>query len=83
MSLADVHDYLMKQMRELANSDMTPEEQRQVVERAKVSSQIAAVFIEGVKVEIYAARLLADTGYLPRAVNTPRHERIPFDGKPR
>lgn len=83
MSIQDVRDYLLKQMAELADSDATAKQQALVVERARASAQVAGVYVDAVKTEIYAARLLADTGYMPAGVEAPRHERIPFDGKPK
>lgn len=83
MSLKDVRDFLMKQLVELSDSEATAEEQTLSVERAKATAMVASSYIEAVKTEIYAARLLADTGYLPGGIEPPRHERIPFDGNPK
>lgn len=71
MSMKDVREYLLKQMAELADSDATPEEQAQVIERAKATSGVAQTYIQAVKVEIEAIKLLDETGRLPVAVEAP------------
>lgn len=71
MSMKDVRDFLLKQMAELADSDATPEQQAQVIERAKASSTVAQTYIQAVKTEIEAIKLFDETGRLPAAVETP------------
>lgn len=87
MSMKDVRDFLIKQMAELAGSDGSPEEQAQVIERAKASSTVAQTYIQAVKVEIEAIRLLDETGRLPVAVEAPpvqpQGQVLSFDGKRR
>lgn len=84
MSMKDVREYLLKQMAELADSDATPEEQAQVIERAKATSGVAQTYIQAVKVEIEAIKLLDETGRLPVAVEAPPMQRhgavLSFDG---
>jgi len=87
MSMKDVRDYLLKQMAELADSDATPEQQAQVIERAKASAHVAGTYINAVKVEIDAIRLLDETGRLPASVEAAPIQQqttgrvLPFDGK--
>lgn len=71
MSMKDVRDYLLKQMAELAGSDGSPEEQAQVIERAKASSTVAQTYIQSVKTEIDAIKVLDETGRLPSAIEMP------------
>lgn len=71
MSMKDVRDFLMKQLAELADSDATPEQQAQVIERAKATSQVASTYISAVKTELDAIRLFDDTGKLPASIETP------------
>lgn len=84
MSMKDVREYLLKQLAELADSDATPEEQAQVVERAKASSLVASTYIQAVRTEIDAIRVLDETGRLPVAVEAPPVQRhgavLSFDG---
>lgn len=84
MSMKDVREYLLKQLAELADSDATPEEQAQVIERAKATSGVAQTYIQAVKVEIEAIKLLDETGRLPVAVEAPPMQRhgsvLSFDG---
>lgn len=86
MSMKDVREFLIKQMAELAGSDGTPEEQAQVIERAKASSTVAQTYIQAVKVEIEAIRLLDETGRLPASIEVqPMQQQdgrvLSFDGK--
>ncbi|MEN1942690.1 hypothetical protein WCE55_02360 [Luteimonas sp. MJ293] len=85
MSVNDVRDYLLKQMAELADSDMDADKAKLVIEKAKASSQVAATYISSVRAEIEAARLVSDTGLLPGGVSKPEQvdwaKRLPFDGK--
>lgn len=71
MSVKDVRDYLLKQMAELANSDMTAEETKLAIDKAKATSQAAATYIGAVKVELEAVKLFDETGMLPGAVEMP------------
>lgn len=71
MSMKDVRDFLMKQLAELADSETTPEQQAQVIERAKASSQVAATYISAVKTELDAIRLFDETGKLPASIDEP------------
>lgn len=79
MSMKDVRDFLLKQMAELADSDATPEQQAQVIERAKATSQVATTYIQAVKTEIDAIKLYDETGRLPLSVEAPAMEKR--DGK--
>lgn len=71
MSVKDVRDYLLKQMAELADSDMDADKVKLAVERAKANSQAASTYISAVKVELDAVKLYDDTGLLPGGVDTP------------
>lgn len=75
MSMKDVRDFLLKQMAELADSEATPEEQAQIIERAKATSQVATTYIQAVKTEIDAIKLYDETGRLPIAVDAPPMEK--------
>ena len=78
MSMKDVREYLLKQMAELADSDATPDEQAARLERAKATSQVAQTYIQAVKIELDAIRVMDETGRLPLSVDAParvlRHE---------
>lgn len=71
MSVKDVRDFLLKQMAELADSDMTEEQAKLAIERAKATSQAAGTYIAAVKVELDAVKLFDETGMLPSAIETP------------
>ncbi len=83
MSIKDVQAFVLKQIIELADSDMSVDELGQAALRAKMTTLLADSYVSAVKTELAAIRLFADTGYLPVAVEPPMHERIAFDGKPR
>lgn len=68
MSMKDVREYLVKQLAELADSDLSGDELAERVERAKATSMVATTYISAVKVEIDAIRLYDDTGRLPVSV---------------
>lgn len=68
MSMKDVRDYLLKQMAELADSDLKGEELAASIERAKATSQVATTYISAVKTEIDAIKLMDETGRLPAAI---------------
>jgi len=71
MSVKDVRDYLLKQMAELADSDMDADKVKLAVERAKATSQAAATYISAVKVELDAVKVFDDTGLLPGGMESP------------
>jgi hypothetical protein len=71
MSVKDVRDFLLKQMAELADSDMTEDQAKLAIERAKATSQAAGTYIAAVKVELDAVKLFDETGMLPGAIETP------------
>lgn len=71
MSVKDVRDFLLKQMAELADSDMTEDQAKLAIERAKATSQAAGTYIAAVKVELEAVKLFDETGMLPGAIETP------------
>lgn len=75
-TMNDVRDYLMKQLAELADSDASPEQQAQVVERAKATCLVANSIVATVKTEIDAIRLYDDTGKLPCAVPMPQTSNV-------
>ena len=83
MNMKDVQGFLGKQIVELADSELTGEDLNRVLARARATAQVADVYIESVKTELFAIRLFSDTGLLPAAVDTPKQERIGFDGKPK
>lgn len=71
MSVKNVRDFLLKQMSELADSDMTAEQAELVIEKAKATSQVAGTYIAAVKVELEAVKVWDETGLLPGAIETP------------
>jgi hypothetical protein len=71
MSVKDVRDFLLKQMAELADSDLTADEARVVIEKAKATSGIAAQYVAAVRVELDACKVLDETGMLPGGVDAP------------
>lgn len=87
MSVNDVRDFLIKQMAELADSDMDAEKAKLVIEKAKASSQVAATYINSVRAEVEAVRVFDETGLLAGGVEQPakidRSNLIPFDGRKR
>lgn len=76
--LSDVRNHLVAMLESLADPDVGAE----VIERAKVASQVAGVYIAGVKVEVDACRVAADLGLMPAAIDAPRqiHEAKPSAG---
>lgn len=70
MSVKDIRDYLLKQMAELADSDLSGEALAASIERAKATSMVATTYISAVRTEIEAIKLLDDTGRLPAAVES-------------
>jgi len=72
MSVKDVRDFLLKQMAELADSDMTADEAKLAIEKAKATSAVAAQYIAAVKVELDAVKLFDETGMLPADIETPQ-----------
>lgn len=71
MSVKDVRDFLLKQMAELADSDMDAEQAKLVIEKAKATSGIAAQYVAAVRVELEACKVLDETGMLPGGVDAP------------
>jgi|GEM_PF-3282949 len=71
MSVKDVRDYLLKQMAELADSDMDADKAKLVIEKAKATSTAAATYVNAVRLELDAVRLFDETGLLPGAVEMP------------
>lgn len=80
-TMNDVRDFLMKQLKELADSDATPEEMALKIERAKASSMVAGTFIASVKCEIDAIETAHETGKLAGAVAQPQPLRIVNGGR--
>lgn len=89
MSVRDVRDYLLKQMAELADSDMTADEAKVAIEKAKATSNVAAQYVAAVRVELDACRVMDDTGLLPggveapQAVDRPQPQVLSFDARRR
>lgn len=81
--LSDVRNHLVAMLEMLGDKEVSPE----VLERAKVASQVAGVYIQGVKVEIDACRVAADLGVMPAVIDQPRVVRhddprvVAFEGK--
>jgi hypothetical protein len=72
MSMKDVRDFLLKQMAELADSDLKGEELAEKVKKAQATSQVATTYISAVKTEIDAYKVFEETGKLPVAVEAPQ-----------
>lgn len=77
----DVRDFLMKQLKELADSDASAEEMALKIERAKATSTVASTFIASVKCEIDAIETAHETGKLAGAVAQPQQLRIVNGGR--
>jgi len=67
----DVRNHLVQAMEALNNEDSTPEEIAQAIEKGKVISSLSTSYINAVKVEISAIRLVDETGLLPGSVAEP------------
>lgn len=61
----DVRNHLVAMMEEIGDKNAGDE----ALERAKTMSQLAGAYVQAVKVEIDAIRLLDDTGRLPSSVS--------------
>ena len=72
MSMQDIRGFLMKQMAELADSDLTGEELAEKIKKAQATSQVATTYINAVKTEIDAYKVFEDTGKLPPAIEAPQ-----------
>lgn len=68
MSMTTVRDLLIKQLKELSDSDASKEEVALSVEKAKASSIVANSYIQAVKTELDAVRVMYDTGYKVESV---------------
>lgn len=66
--VSDVRDHLVAMLEQLGDDTMAPEKMAQVLERAKVSSQVAGTYINAVRVELDAIRIMDETGRLSTAV---------------
>ena len=64
----DVCDFLGKALRELADSDATPEELQAIIERAKASAAIAQAYTGIARVQLDAVKLAQETGYMAETV---------------
>lgn len=71
MSVKDVREFLLKQLAELADSDLTAEQAKVVIEKAKTTSMVAGTYVNAVRVELDAVKLFDETGMLPGAIETP------------
>lgn len=76
MSMKDVRDFLLKQMAELADSDLKGEELAEKVKKAQATSQVATAFISAVRTEIDAYKVFEDTGKLPASVEQPQTRQL-------
>lgn len=72
MSMKDVRDFLLKQMAELADSDLKGEELAEKVRKAQATSQVATTYINAVKIEVDAYKVFEETGKLPVAIEKPQ-----------
>lgn len=71
MNISDVRDFIGKAIKEVANSDATPEEMAAVLERAKQTCALAGAYVQVVKCELDGARLYADHGVIPASISAP------------
>lgn len=71
MNISDVRDFIGKAIKEVANSDATPEEMAVVLERAKQTSALASAYVQVVKCELDGARMYADHGVIPASIDAP------------
>ena len=71
MSVEDVRGFLLKQLAELADSDMTSDEANVAIEKAKATSLVAATYVNAVRAEIEAVKVYDETGLLAGGVDAP------------
>lgn len=71
MNISDVRDFIGKAIKEVANSDATPEEMSAVLERAKQTSALASAYVQVVKCELDGAKLYAEHGVIPASIDAP------------
>lgn len=69
--VSDVRDHLVAMLEELGDDKVSPEKMAQIIERAKATSMVAGTYINAVRVELDAIRLMDDTGRLPASVTEP------------
>lgn len=72
MSMKDVRGFLLKQMKELADSDLKGAVLAEKIKKAQATSQVATAYISAVKTEIDAYKVFDDTGTLPDAIEKPQ-----------
>lgn len=72
MSMQDIRDFLMKQMAELADSDLKGEELTEKIKKAQATSQVATTYINAVRTEVDAYKVFEISGMLPAAVDSPQ-----------
>lgn len=69
--IEDVRNHLVQAMEALNGEDLTPEQISQAVEKGKTIGSLATAYINAVKVEIDAVRLVDETGMLPTSMSAP------------
>lgn len=72
MSMKDVRDFLLKQMTELADSDLSGDELAEKIKKAQATSLVATTYINSVKTEIDAIKVFEETGKLPVSIEAPQ-----------
>jgi hypothetical protein len=69
--IEDVRDHLVQVMEALNDESADPEALARTIERAKAMSSVATSYINAVKVEIDAVRLVDEVGMLPASMAPP------------
>lgn len=77
MNVSDMQDFIGKAIRELSDSDATPDEMQQVIERAKAIGALTGQYVQLVRCEIDAAKVYSEHGVIPASVNKPVDTPIP------
>lgn len=71
MNINDVRDFIGKAIKEVANSDATPEEIALTIERAKTTCGLVGQYVQVAKIGLDAVRVYSDTGLLPEGIEVP------------
>lgn len=69
--IEDVRNHLVSCMEALNQDDLTPEQSKEAIERARAMSSLATSFTNAVKVELDAVRLADEVGMLPASIAKP------------
>lgn len=70
--LEDVRNHLVAAMEALNQEDATEEQRNVAIERGKALTGLATAYVNSVKVELDAVRLVDETGLLPSSMTMPQ-----------